>query len=1366
MAKHKKLQTIILTGFSINLVILLITFTLAWYFLNNAQRASNNISNDDVPAAFFYLRMLESANLMQSSVLEYLGGETEEIEIFKEAALDFDTKLNNVIKIESETVENVQKMVTIKNLIAEYKTSIDNDVFERFNPKNETQAFDIYNALAQGAGERIHTLLEKLSDERDQSSTSDMHAESELASKSLVIQLYLKMIDEAGDMLNALLAYVAGETNQKQDFSSSAELFEDYIERLNRLALSRSESEQLKDVRLLFAEIRTTANDIFSNYNPTKKVLATKRVDELEHDVHDRLIRILTDSAAEEENDAKVALDSLNNTLKSTIIALLSAAIVSIVLGLFIVVTLNRSILSALSNVMDVSEAISDGDFGEAKQNLLNYNPSELENRSSIEEFEEVRANLIKTLGDLIEANRRSQRQDWLKNGISDLNSNLRGELPLDEIAKRSVDFIAKYLNASVAFLYRSEINEQDQLTSLKITAHYGATLHNNTDFPQEYYPGEGLIGQCFIDKSVVVHELNPDDAMPITQSGIAKVRPRFVIVAPLLFEQSVEGVIELATNDKPNEDQVEFIHQLIPNLGIAMRVAVSRDRMTELLTQSQRQTEELAKQQNMLGYTNEQLSEKAQELTEQQEKLQDKNLALEAVKRDLEHQTYELEKSVKYKSEFLANMSHELRSPLNSMLILADLLKTNAEGNLTEKQRSYAEVIFRSGNNLLVLINDILDLSKVEAGKMEIDTERFPITTLLGDISDTFSHMAENKGLKFSINDCSGVEDMTSDFKRLKQILINLIANAIKFTEKGSVTLHIQSLDAGETTQHGKPLSQDTFCYQIKDTGIGIPADKLEDIFNPFCQADGKANRNYEGTGLGLSISSQLAHLLGGHLEVESEEGEGTSLYLYLPKYNEPQPNSSLLKQDDTTENEGTMPLPVCNENPLQGVEALIPPEFLAGIHQDTPLADTAPPDSQTPLDAIESHARLLIIANDAMLHNQLRRIGEDAGFDVVAAFDGGKGLALAVTLMPSAVIIADNSNIVDGKLLVEKFKANLDVRHIPIHLIANQLKDNELITMGVADTLVTPVSSERIKTMLRNINTFLQRDTCVALLISPYETVLQQLGDFLASDSLELIGCRDVASATKCLNKKTIDIVIISLDDNPDICLITDLLRQNALHDNIPTPVIIHCSTPFSSEQKALLSDLEKNHPIVPVFTNDSLLIETSLFLHQVCLSLTPSQQKLLRNHYHADNLFSGKRLLVVDDQLSNIYALTEILETHGMQCTIANNGLEALELIMDNAQFDLILMDIMMPEMDGYETMARIRQLPSHQHTPIIALTAKSLEEDRQICIEAGANDYMTKPLNAERLLYMLKLWLAGPHDTDSQEWPQRQKDNEKD
>ncbi len=638
---------------------------------------------------------------------------------------------------------------------------------------------------------------------------------------------------------------------------------------------------------------------------------------------------------------------------------------------------------------------------------------------------------------------------------------------------------------------------------------------------------------------------------------------------------------MELATHESPSSDKLDFIQQVIPNLGIAMRVAVSRDRMAQLLIQSQRQTEELAKQQNMLGYTNEQLSEKAQELTEQQEKLQEKNLALEAVRRDLENQTSELEKSVKYKSEFLANMSHELRSPLNSMLILADLLKTNAEGNLSEKQRSYAEVIFRSGSNLLALINDILDLSKVEAGKMAMVVESFPIATLLGDISDTFAHMAEEKGLTFTIDDHSGTDNLTSDFKRLKQILINLIANAIKFTEKGSVELQIDALKVGDTSFYGKPFQTPTYCYCIKDTGIGIPDEKLDDIFNPFCQADGKANRNFEGTGLGLSISSQLAQLLGGHLEVESVEGQGTSLYLYLPQQYEESSEPPVLRNTLGEEKPRHTVLTPDSESKFKDVETLIPPEFLAGLQEEK-----KPPSRQAPVDehylaTYEHKSRILIISDDPKLHNQLRKIGEEAGYDVVAAFDGGKGLELAVSLLPSAIIIADNRNIVDGKLLVEKFKANLDVRHIPIHLITGEPNEQDVLTLGVADAHATPVSSKRIKAMLNNISHFLQRDVCHALLLSPHQTVLQQLSDFLASDSLVLFGCQELETAGEHLLNDPIDIVIVSLDDDPDISLVTALLQQHSLAGQIPAPVIIHSSTPFSSAQKAVLSVLERGTP-----------------------------------------------------------------------------------------------------------------------------------------------------------------------------------------
>ncbi|WP_394145271.1 response regulator [Vibrio atypicus] len=1367
IGKERKLKTVLLSGFGLVIILLVLTCGLAWYFLSGAKTIATGVEEDDVPGAFLYLDMGKNVSIMQTNVLEYLSGETEGIqEDFREAYKNFGIALDRVTRLEVGSIESLERLSTIRALVDEYFSEVNRSVFQSYDPLAEIWALKAVDDLEDNQGAELEVLLDQLTENDYREALESTTLEQAIGDDIPGLRYYLELLDQSGDMLSSLAEYVGGEIDEKDAYDDYADEFLIYFNLLTTLEIEEGDKENLDKIRKLFDDLEDTSDVIFKRYDPQTKKDAIATTDQLERTIYAEVDHLLTTAANEEQTDAKTALAKLVNSMDSTVAVLIGVTLFSLVLGFLIAFGVSNMIGSALIQVLRITESLSHNDITEARNLLkVDIDPtlkklSDPDSKiagglSYFSEFEEVRNSLTKAVDDLERANISNAQQDWLKSGISELSKKLSGELPLTQMAKNTVDFICEYLGASVGFVYRTHTAEgEEHSQELHLMSHYGALVEHGEDGRgMVFYPGEGLVGQAMSQKKIIERNLELNERLPIAQSAASHTTPAYIVVAPLLYEDNVEGVIEIGHNQPMTRGQLEFIEQVIPSIGIAMRVSTSRDTMTNLLRQSQLQASQLEQQQGMLGESNEQLKQKAAELEDKQATLRNQNLSLQKVRQDLERQARELEQSSKYKSEFLANMSHELRSPLNSLLILANLLKENKEQNLTDKQIEYATVIHRSGSDLLSIINDVLDLSKIEAGKFDVIIENMNLDSFLTNLYQRYIEVANMQGLAFTTRNDSGLATIKTDPKRFQQVIINLLSNAFKFTEKGEVQLVIERINKGMKDSDGKEVHQDMLCVKVADSGIGIDSDKLNAVFNAFAQGDGNTNRKYGGTGLGLSISRQLIELLGGYITVTSKVGVGTTMYTYLPleligpELGHDSSSDIFTAQRDAPATTNTME--ASNSLGLTELQkAHIPAEF-ALLDEEVSAAASEFESSSVDISDTDQLAerRLLIIESNPELHAQLKKQGEQTGFNVVTAFDGGKGLQFAEELLPTAIIMSEDAECVDGTLVLEKLKANIKTRHIPVYVLTedyNKLRNPELVKMGAIGSSFKPIDDETAKQIMEAFSSRIKKAEAQVLIIAEKTAMTASLSEFLTAPGLKIDTCENTDSMIKMAQDTTYDCIVLNISQATDISFIQQVI--DGLSDSLTTPLIIHSNEPLTKPLQAMVDQVAEQHPVSPVMSRSALLIETSLFLHQISRQLPEEQRRILFDQLNSNDVLNNKNLLVVDDQISNIFALTSVLEEHGIHCTIANNGKEGLSLLEGGDKVDLVLMDIMMPEMDGYETMQHIRNMSGFEHLPIIALTAKSMPEDREKCIRAGANDYLTKPLDPDKLLKLLNIWLV--------------------
>jgi signal transduction histidine kinase/CheY-like chemotaxis protein len=928
-------------------------------------------------------------------------------------------------------------------------------------------------------------------------------------------------------------------------------------------------------------------------------------------------------------------------------------------------------------------------------------------------------------------------QQDWLKTGQNQLNDQMSGEQNIVELTHNIVSFLTLYLEAQVGVCYLiNDTSNNHQNHHLEIVASYAQTRRKN--LAEEFQFSEGLVERAAKELQTILIKIEvglEDESMP-----------RYIMIIPFLHENIVKGVIVLGALKIFTQTQQEFLQQVMPSIGIAVNSIESRTQMQQLLQQTQAQTTELQSQQaelqqrneelqsqseelqsqaeelqsqaEELRQTNDELEERTQDLERQKSEIRDKNLALEKTQQAIETKAQELELASRYKSEFLANMSHELRTPLNSLLILSQLLADNKSANLTDKQIEYARTIHSAGSDLLSLINDILDLSKVEAGKIEIHLEEIFITGFIETLQQKFSPVAEDKGLAFHVTVADDVPTLLkTDGQRLNQIINNLLSNAFKFTHQGDIkmTISLPPLPQGEGRGEGQII------ISVSDTGIGIPKDKQQVIFEAFQQADGTTSRRYGGTGLGLSISRQLARLLGGDLQLHSEEGKGSTFILYLPLAFPLAPSQEPLPQEEreTTEN-------IAISSQRERSEEISPPQR-DDRHELKP----------------EDHS-ILIIDDDRKFSKILMELARQKQFKCLVAEDGETGLQFAKKYKPSAIILDIGLPQMDGWMVMDQLKDNPDTRHIPVHFLSAFNQSLEAKKMGSLGYLVKPVNMEQLGDAFRKIEQFLTRTVKNLLVVVDNEIRRQKILDLVTGENIQITSEVTIKAAFQQVQTMTFDCIILDLDIEQGTG--TQLLEQMQQESDLcQVPVIVYAERELTSSEESLLLQCSDAIPIKSVTSSERLLDEATLFLHQVEAKLPEEKRNILRMVHDKTTILRLKKVLIVDDDMRNTFALTSILEDNDMEVVYAQNGYEALDKLKANEDIAIILMDIMMPEMDGYEAMQQIRKQPHYHKLPIIALTAKAMKGDKAKCIEAGANDYLSKPVDSEQLISLMRVWL---------------------
>ncbi|MDX2186048.1 MAG: HAMP domain-containing protein [Opitutaceae bacterium] len=951
--------------------------------------------------------------------------------------------------------------------------------------------------------------------------------------------------------------------------------------------------------------------------------------------------------------------------------------------------------------IAEVATAVTKGDLTRSIQ---------VETRGEVAELKENLNTMISNLRETTESNR---EQDWLKTNLAKFTGMLQGQRELNAVGKMLLSELAPLVKANQGTIYHLTGDRDD--AKLRLLSSYA---HASGKLGESITLGEGLVGQCAVEKKPMVLEDVPPDFITIS-SSLGDARRISIVVLPVLFEGGTKAVIELASLEKFSAVNLTFLDMLTQSIGVVFNTIEATMRTEGLLMQSQQLTAELQSRQKELQQTNEQLGSKAKLLAEQNAEVERKNAEVEQARHALEEKAAELALTSKYKSEFLANMSHELRTPLNSILILSQQLAENAVGNLTPKQIEFSRNINSSGSDLLHLINDILDLSKIESGTVSVEVEEISFSGLRDNIDRNFRHVAEAKNLPFNV-EFSGALPPTieSDPKRLQQILKNLLSNAVKFTAHGHVEVRVELAPRGWSPDH--PIlskAQQVVAFSVEDTGIGIPADKQRLIFEAFQQADAGTSRKYGGTGLGLAISRELAVLLGGEIKLVSVHGKGSTFTLFLPLHYYGAANAKPSASDSVSNSTRELRvLPVARDEHVE--------DDRAGIENGDPV--------------------FLIIEDDPHYARILLGLARDKGFKGIVALKGAIGLSLARQYRPVAISLDIFLPDMLGWTVLNQLKLDPTTRHIPVQIVTLDEERQHGLAHGAFAYVLKAPTTEGLETAIDRIKDFTTPRTKRLLVVEDNLIEQQSIIALLGHDDIELVTASTGAEALTAMLDRPFDCVVLDLR-LPDMSGFEMLERIHAEPALSQVPVVVFTGKDLSPEEQARLKKMAKSIVLKDVRSPERLLDETALFLHRVVTDLPEEKQRILDRLHSSKEILRGRKVLVVDDDARNIFALTSLLENHDVEVISATNGRSAVNLVKSTNDLSLVLMDIMMPEMDGYETIREIRQVPEFRSLPILALTAKAMKGDREKCLDAGASDYISKPVNTDQLLSLLRVWL---------------------
>jgi CheY-like chemotaxis protein/CHASE3 domain sensor protein len=924
----------------------------------------------------------------------------------------------------------------------------------------------------------------------------------------------------------------------------------------------------------------------------------------------------------------------------------------------------------------------------------------------------------------------RLAQQAWLRSAQTELVGELVGELSANDLGRKVLAFFSRHLECAVGALYVRERHG-----TLRRAASYGFSMEAEAS-PQVFSPTQSLIGQAAAEKRRMLVEPIHADYLKVN-SGLGDMAPSAVLLVPVSSDGIVNGVVELGLPAAPDSRANELLDLVAEDIGASLAAARYREQLQDALTETQQLNEELQVQQEELRTANEELEEQSRalrasqamlenqqaeleqtnsQLSERTEALDQRNAALRRVQRDLEDRADELQRASRYKSEFLANMSHELRTPLNSALILAKLLGDNPQGNLSPEQVKFAKAIYSSGNDLLVLINDILDISKVEAGKLDVVIEDVALGELARGLESTFKPLAAEKRLAFRLELQPGAPaSLATDRHRVEQILKNLLSNALKFTESGEVALSLSSGPDGGAI------------FAVSDSGIGIEPVQQALIFEAFHQADGTTSRRYGGTGLGLSISRDLTRLLGGKLSVESRPGRGSTFALQLP----------------AAAPQATPQAPVRAPAKASAVRAPSPVAH---------AASAAPPAAVPPLLFSDDRAlppdqvrQVLVIEDEPQFAHILYDLAHELGYRCLVAHGGADGFELAHRFLPDAILLDMRLPDSTGLDVLQRLKDSPQTRHIPIHVVS--AADNAqaaALHMGAVGYAQKPVTRTELMQVFARLEEKLTQKVKAVLLVEDDARQRESVIHLISDEDIEIMAVGSGEEALQLLRKRVFDCMITDLH-LPDMQG-GELLKQMAAEEIVSfPPVIVYTGRNLTRDEEAELQRYSRSIIIKGARSPERLLDEVTLFLHKVEAELSSERQGMLKTARGRDRIFEGRTILLVDDDVRNLFALTSALEQRGAVVEIGRNGREALEKLGEAPEIDLVLMDVMMPEMDGLEATRRLRADPRFEKLPVIAITAKAMKDDREQCLAAGASDYLAKPVDLERLFSLLRVWL---------------------
>jgi hypothetical protein len=971
-------------------------------------------------------------------------------------------------------------------------------------------------------------------------------------------------------------------------------------------------------------------------------------------------------------------------------------------------------------------------------------------------EVAELKDNINEMIRNLRDTTRKNMEQDWLKTNLAKFSRMLQGQRDLAAVSRLILSDLAPLVTAHHGVFY--VVDSTGDEPTLELLASYA--YKDRKYVSSEFRMGEGLVGQCAMESRMLLINQVPDDYIQIS-SGLGEAPPRNIVVLPVLFEGEVKAVLELATFDQFDEIRLTFLEQLAESIGIVLNTIEANMRTEGLLKQSQALTEGLQSQQEALTETNKRLEQQTRSLQKsedllrnQQDELQKTNLELEdkalllaGQKAEVEQKNQEVEQAKvaleekaeqlalisKYKSEFLANMSHELRTPLNSLLILSQILSENADGNLSTKQVGFAQTIHSSGSDLLDLINDILDLSKIESGTMAVDVITVPFNEVRRFVESTFRQVADLKGLQFEVRlDPALPPALQTDTKRLQQVLKNLLANAFKFTERGSVSLSASVVTGGWNPEQELLNAANTvIAFSVTDTGIGIPREKHSVIFEAFQQGDTGTGRKFGGTGLGLSISRQITRLLGGEIRIESTPGVGSTFTLYLPLIYPAQVGETSSGDEGGDGGGGTATADAPKSLMTAGSRLVLAPVVERAVSDDRAT--------------IEEGDRILLIAeDDPNFAEILLDLARERGFKGLVAHTADRALALAREYHPTAVTLDLRLPDADGWTILDRLKHDPATRHVPVHIISVEENWQRGLRLGAIDFLTKPATKESLSEALTTLHEFVDRPVKRLLVVEDDEAQQRSIAELIGDGDVETTAVTTGADALQALQRESFDCMVLDLGlpDMTGFQLITRVKGEIGLRK---LPTIIYTGKQLTKREEAELRRMAESVVIKDAQSPERLLDETALFLHRVTSRLPESKRRMLEQLHRTDPTLTGRTALVVDDDVRNIFALTTFLERSEMKVIYAESGQEGIARLEETPEVNVVLMDVMMPEMDGYETMKAIREMPRFRNLPIIAVTAKAMKGDREKCIEAGASDYIAKPVDMDQLLSLLRVWL---------------------